>query len=93
MTEEEQFAHFETMGVTQVRDTAMQWPLHLQNLAYKWLKAKDDEGKRAAELAAEEAAKRTEHQEKRQKVQNLITQVLAGAALLISILSWLFPRH
>jgi hypothetical protein len=93
MTDEEQFAHFEKIGIARVRDTAPHWQPHLQALAYRWLKMQEDGAKAEADNAMRDAADRTERQEKHQRLQNLITQGLAGAALVISILSWLFPRH
>ncbi|ACM25781.1 hypothetical protein [Rhizobium rhizogenes] len=93
MTEEEQFAHFETMGMLHVRDIAPQWPLHLQALAYRWLKLKEDEAREAKDQAAAAEIARIERQEKDQKRQNLITLGIAVAALVISIFAWLFPRH
>jgi hypothetical protein len=96
MTEEEQFAHFETMGEGRVRDMALQWQGPLQALAYKWLRQKDQESRlrNEASQARNEASQDEQARTARTAKNAAVTAVIAAiVAIIISTLTWLYPRH
>jgi hypothetical protein len=96
MTEEEQFAHFETMGEGHVRDMALQWQGPMQKLAYKWLEQKAQESKRRNE-AAQVEQNRTARIAKNAAIVAAIAATiavpLAIIAIIISTFAWIYPRH
>jgi len=97
MTEDEQFAHFETMGVAHVRDMALQWQGPMQALAYKWLRRKDQEARRLNEASQAEqieiarSAKDAAWEAARAaKIANKIAVaalIAAAVAIIVSIIS------
>jgi hypothetical protein len=96
MTDEEQFAHFETMGEEHVRDMAQQWQGPLQALAYKWLRQKDQESRFRNEASQAEQI-RTARTAKNAAIIAAIAAAiavpLAIISIIISTLTWLHPRH
>jgi len=96
MTEEDQFAHFETMGEEHVRNMAQQWQGLLQALAYKWLRQKDQESRLRNEASQAEQI-RTARTAKNAAIVAAIAATiavpLAIISIIISVLALLHPPH